>query len=137
MMDKDKVKDKENTSCPESVKTAPGSQVAMSFVLNDKTLFDVTENDVAMYQKLYPAIDVMQEIRKIVGWCESNPTNRKTRGGAKRFLNSWLARAQDKARPLQGSTKPDNNKFHNFDQRDTDYDAIAMQRTMEWIGGSE
>ena len=90
-----------------------------------------------MYQQLYPAIDVMQEIRKIVGWCESNPKNRKTRGGAKKFLNGWLARAQDKARPSQGIAKPDNNKFHNFDQRDTDYDAIAMQRTMEWIGGNK
>ena len=133
--DKVKVKDNNNTFCPEPDKSAPGSPVAISFMLNDKSMYDVTENDVDMFQKLYPAIDVMQEIRKVVGWCESNPKNRKTRSGAKRFLNGWLSRAQDRARPSQIPVKQNNNKFHNFDQRDTDYDAIAMQKTQEWLQG--
>ena len=30
------------------------------------------------------------------GWLNSNPTKRKTRRGIKRFINSWLAREQDK-----------------------------------------
>ncbi|MBT9811202.1 hypothetical protein GPL26_16375 [Enterocloster citroniae] len=135
--DNDNVNDNvnDNTFCPEPDKSAPGSPVAISFMLNDKSMYDVTENDVDMFQKLYPAIDVMQEIRKVVGWCESNPKNRKTRSGAKRFLNGWLSRAQDRARPSQIPVKQNNNKFHNFDQRDTDYDAIAMQKTQEWLQG--
>ena len=115
------------TSCPEP-ETAP-ARIAASFVLNDGSMYNVTENDVAQYQQLYPGIDCMQEIRKIVGWCDANPKNRKTRSGAKRFVNSWLSRAQDSARPTKPTLAP--NRFHNFEQRDTDYDAIALQRVRE------
>lgn len=44
----------------------------------------------------YPAVDVMQELRKMAGWCESNTTKRKTRRGVRAFITSWLARAQDR-----------------------------------------
>lgn len=77
--------------------TAPASPVVISFRLNDNSLYDVTENDVEYFQQLYPAVDCMAELRKIVGWCDASPKNRKTRNGAKRFLNGWMARAQDRA----------------------------------------
>lgn len=98
---------------------------AVEFVLNDGTLYGVPQEDVTKYQQLYPGIDVMQELRKIVGWCDANPKNRKTRTGAKRFVNGWLSRAQDKARK-PAAAKPA-NRFHNFDQRDTDYDALLLE----------
>lgn len=66
-------------------------------ILNDKTLFDVTQDMIDQWKTLYPAIDVDQEIRKMIGWCDANPKNRKTRSGAKRFINSWLSRAQNRA----------------------------------------
>lgn len=31
------------------------------------------------------------------GWLNANPARRKTKRGAKRFINSWLARAFDRA----------------------------------------
>lgn len=100
--DKEKVKEKDNnkTICPEAEKSALDSKTVIAFVLNDGTMYDVSENDVEYYQQLYPGIDVMQELRKIAGWCDANQKNRKTRSGAKRFLNNWLTRAQDKA-PVQ------------------------------------
>ena len=30
------------------------------------------------------------------GWCDGNPTRRKTKSGIKRFIASWLASEQDK-----------------------------------------
>lgn len=83
-----------DTSCaePESVSAPP----VISLVLNDKSFFDVMDEDVAMWEELYPAVDVMQELRKMVGWCESNPTKRKTRSGIRAFITSWLSREQDK-----------------------------------------
>lgn len=93
----------DNTFCPEA-ETAP-AEIAASFVLNDGTLYNVTENDVVMYQQLYPGIDCRQELRNIVGWCDANPSRRKTRSGAKRFLNNWLSRAQNQARPSAGTKK--------------------------------
>ena len=109
------------TSAPEPEAPPP----AVEFVLNDGTLYGVPQDDVAKYQQLYPGIDVMQELRKIVGWCDANPKNRKTRTGAKRFVNGWLSRAQDKARK-PAAAKPA-NRFHNFNQRNTDYDALLLE----------
>lgn len=65
--------------------------------LIDGTEFGVTEEMLDSYKKLYPAIDVEQEVRSMIGWCDANPKNRKTRGGAKKFINSWLSRSQNRA----------------------------------------
>ena len=68
----------------------------ISLPLNDGTFFDVSENDRAKWSQLYPSVDVLQQLRNMAGWCDSNPTKRKTRGGIKRFITAWLAREQDK-----------------------------------------
>lgn len=84
-----------DTSCAEPEKSDSTPPV-ISLILNDKSFFDVTDEDVAKWNKLYPAVDVMQELRKMAGWCESNTTKRKTRRGVRAFITSWLARAQDR-----------------------------------------
>ncbi len=53
----------------------------------------VTEADIAKYTELYPDADVQQELRNMVGWCDGNPAKRKTKGGVKRFIASWLSKA--------------------------------------------
>lgn len=85
-----------NTICSELDISTPNSKVAGAFLLNDGSLYNVTENDVERFQQLYPGIDCRAELRKVIGWCEANPRNRKTRNGAKRFLNGWMARKQDR-----------------------------------------
>lgn len=78
----------------------------ISLPLNDGTFFDVSENDRAKWSQLYPSVDVLQQLRNMAGWCDANPTKRKTRGGIKRFITAWLAREQDK-----GGKAPQNNPF--------------------------
>ena len=78
----------------------------ISLPLNDGTFFDVSENDRAKWSQLYPNVDVLQQLRHMAGWCDSNPTKRKTRGGIKRFITAWLAREQDK-----GGKAPQNKPF--------------------------
>ena len=68
----------------------------ISLPLNDGTFYDVSENDRAKWSQLYPNVDVLQQLRNMAGWCDANPTKRKTRGGIKRFITAWLAREQDK-----------------------------------------
>ena len=68
----------------------------ISLPLNDGTFFDVSENDRSKWSQLYPNVDVLQQLRNMAGWCDANPTKRKTRGGIKRFITAWLAREQDK-----------------------------------------
>lgn len=78
----------------------------ISLPLNDGTFFDVSENDRAKWSQLYPNVDVLQQLRNMAGWCDANPAKRKTRGGIKRFITSWLAREQDR-----GGKAPQNKPF--------------------------
>lgn len=78
----------------------------ISLPLNDGTFYDVSENDRAKWSQLYPNVDVLQQLRNMAGWCDANPTKRKTRGGIKRFITAWLAREQDK-----GGKAPQNKPF--------------------------
>ena len=80
----------------------PPSPVVITILLNDKTEYQVTADDVAEWKELYQAVDVMQELRKMKGWADANPSKRKTRGGIKRFINAWLAKEQDKYHGPQG-----------------------------------
>ena len=71
--------------------------------LNDGTEHNVTEEDLREYSSLYPAVDVMQQLRNMRGWLLSNPTHRKTKRGIKAFITKWLSKEQDRAR--SGTTK--------------------------------
>ena len=106
--------------------------MAGSFKLNDGSLYDVTEDALANLQKLYPGVNGKQELNKIIGWAEANPTLRKTRRGAPRFLNSWFSRAQDQS-SKKGQKQTKQNAFINFDQRNTDYDSMVQNNVKEWI----
>lgn len=57
--------------------------------------FGITESFINEMQKLYTAVDVDGEIRKMIGWCMGNPDRLKTSKGIKRFITSWLSKAQD------------------------------------------
>ena len=86
---------------PPAARTPP----VISLPLNDGTLFNVSENDMAQWAQLYPNVDVLQQLRNMAGWCDSNPTKRKTKGGVKRFITAWLAREQDRGRPSPAPSK--------------------------------
>lgn len=75
---------------------------AFQLPLNDGSFFDVSAQDVANWSSLYPAVDVEQELRKMIGWCESNPTKRKTRCGVAAFIARWLSKEQDKGGSNRG-----------------------------------
>lgn len=78
----------------------------IQLILNDKTLYDVTQSDFKEYEELYPNVDIMQELRKMKGWLNANPTKRKTKRGIKRFINNWLSREQDKPKPNNVRKEP-------------------------------
>ena len=67
--------------------------------LNDGTKHPVSIDDVKHWKELYPAVDVEQELRSMVGWTEANPQKRKTKRGITSFIVRWLAKEQGKATP--------------------------------------
>ena len=55
-----------------------------------------TQSYVLELAELYPAVDIMQELRAMKGWCDANPRKRKTAGGMKRFINAWISKVQNR-----------------------------------------
>lgn len=105
---RDRVTDREDTSIlPEAKKASgrkteknePSEPVVITLTLNDKSQFPVTETDMRNWQELYPAVNILQELRNMKGWLDSNPSKRKTKAGIRRFINGWLSREQDKYHP--------------------------------------
>lgn len=86
--------DNNTSSVPQSVSH---EQAVIKIPLNDKTYREIYQSEIDHWSELYPAVDILQELRKMVGWCESNPQNRKTRRGSNKFITNWLSKSQDKA----------------------------------------
>lgn len=76
--------------------TTPQSDVVLTIPLVDKTEFEVTNDDVALWQDAYPAVDVIGELKRMRVWCFDNPAKRKTRRGVRSFISRWLSREQDR-----------------------------------------
>jgi hypothetical protein len=80
----------------EATELTAQSPVVIKLPLNDKTEYGVTEADLAHYEELYQAVNVMSELRGMLGWLEANPAKRKTNIGIKAFIARWLKKAQDR-----------------------------------------
>lgn len=65
------------------------------------------------WEQAYPGVDIRAEIRKAHAWEMANPMKRKTPRGRSRFLNSWMARQQD--RPKQKGSGGFQEEWLNID----------------------
>ena len=97
---KDKPKDNQKETKPQpnenvNVNDNDNANVFIRLELNDKSLFPIFDDDLDKWRDLYPAVNVEQELRNMVGWIDGNPTKRKTKSGIKKFINSWLSKEQD------------------------------------------
>ena len=105
----------------------PEKEIFITLTLNDKSEYGVSVDDVEDYKELYPAVDVEQQLRNMKGWCDANPTKRKTKSGIKRFINSWLSKEQD--RPTQ---KAENKSGYDLyrQTKSAGYDFEALEREL-------
>lgn len=87
---------------PQSASAPP----VISLTLNDGTEFPVSVEQCQEWAGLYPAVDVIQQIRQMKGWLDANPQRRKTRRGINAFIVGWLSREQDKGRPRRQTEQP-------------------------------
>ena len=118
--EKEKEKEKEIEIEKESYIGASASEASANVIdlpLTDGTSYIVTEAQRTEWEGLYPAVDVLQELRKMKGWLLANPSNRKTKNRILRFINGWLAKEQDKgprAKPqgvTQGATQEEMDRL--------------------------
>lgn len=106
--EKTKTKEKENIEPPTEVcAELPSSSTppAITLPLADGSEFSILYSLVVDLSGLYPAVDVMQQLRNMRGWLLANPKNRKTKAGIMRFVNSWLSREQNSARPEKAANQ--------------------------------
>ena len=80
--------------CSEQKAAAEPPVIALP--LNTGEEYSVTQEEVAGWMELYPAVDVMQCLRNMKGWLMSNPAKRKTARGITRFITTWLQKEQDR-----------------------------------------
>ena len=67
-----------------------------AIILKDGNTYTPEQEDILSWQQAYKNCDVYQELDAMACWCDANPSRRKTSRGVKRFVNSWLARANEK-----------------------------------------
>ncbi|MEH2957800.1 phage replisome organizer N-terminal domain-containing protein [Candidatus Merdisoma sp. JLR.KK006] len=115
------IRDKENKNIlaqSSDKQTSEPEADVEALLLNDGTEWRPTEALFAEYVRLYPKVDVKQQFNEMRCWCLSNPQKRKTKKGIKRFVNSWLAREQDKGGNRAIDYKAQKkSQFHNFKER--------------------
>lgn len=105
--------EKEDVSAepPDSGRSTPATEPQptpseFDIPLNDGSFYNVPMENIVVYKRLYPAVDVEQALRNMIGWCMGNPTRRKTRRGVKRFITGWLSGDQDEGKTRRPSNQP-------------------------------
>ena len=101
------------SDCPEQSGSASVPAV-IALPTNTGDEFPVTAEHVSEWAGLYPAVDIMQELRKMRGWLLSNPKKRKTAGGMLRFVNGWLAKEQNRGGAAEKT--PQRPEWRGFDE---------------------
>ena len=120
-------KDIEKDICPEQNSSGPAEAPIITLPLNTGE-YQVFRRDIDTYADLYPAVDVLQAMRGMKGWLMANPKKRKTKSGIGRFINSWLAREQDKGGNTAGNNaRKTENRFNQFMQNDYDFDELEKE----------
>ena len=101
--DANDAKEKDNILPPSEVcgelPSSPPPAAVLPLV--DGTDFEISVETATELSGLYPAVDVEQQLRNMRGWLLANPKNKKTKTGIMRFVNSWLSREQNSARPAK------------------------------------
>ena len=111
--EKDKDKEEIGVSIPNGIDTCtePQSAAVLTMILNDGSEYPITQEYVNQMASLFPAVDVLQEMRSMAAWCLNNPAKRKTRSGIKRFIGNWLSKCQDKGGQVKNTQAKTNNPF--------------------------
>ena len=119
-----------NPNAEYSAEPLTASAPVITLPLNDKTEYPVSEEQYQEWAGLYPAVDVIQQLRGMRGWLLSNPTKRKTRSGIQGFITRWLAKEQDKG----GTASPRKSKdpksgYYGCTGDDTD----KIEGDLDWM----
>lgn len=89
------IKNNNGDVCPELEKPAPDHS-GILLPLVDKSEYDVPLSKIEQWQRAYPAVDIRQELLRMISWLNANSKRKKTRRGIDRFITTWLSKEQDR-----------------------------------------
>ena len=92
-----------------SAEASPVLEVVITLPLNDKSEYPITQEQCHEWADLYPAVDVIQQLRSMRGWLDANPTKRKTKSGILRFVNGWLSKEQNNGGNKRGPPRQEDS----------------------------
>lgn len=137
--EKDKVKEKDKDKdikdiCSElkAPEPAKNEEIILTLPLNDKSEYQISAGAVQEWAELYPAVDVMQQLRNMRGWLMANPERRKTKKGIMRFVTAWLSREQNNGNRVS-TTPAVKKKEFNYEQRTWDFEELERIKRAEMI----
>lgn len=78
------------------LKKHSSTQPIIALPLNTGEEYPIVTEQAEEWAGLYPAVDVIQQLRAMRGWLNANPSKRKTKNGILRFVNTWLSKEQDR-----------------------------------------
>lgn len=112
-LSKEKLREVNKTISPESENS--DSRTGGKIFLNYETweYENITDEQIDFWNRTYPAVDILQEIKRSAAWVQANPKKKKT--DYKKFINNWLSRQQDRARPKPKENDPFNGKIWEDD----------------------
>lgn len=106
------------SECMSGAKNAPDRTPEITLTLNDKSQYPIYSEQIDEWSKLYPAVDVHQQLRNMKGWLDSNPTKRKTKSGILSFITRWLSKEQDSGKSRAISKNQSQSHSYNMDEFD-------------------
>ena len=104
------------SECMPGAKNAPGRTPEITLTLNDKSQYQIYSDQIDEWSKLYPAVDIHQQLRNMKGWLDSNPTKRKTKAGILSFITRWLSKEQDSGKSRAISKNQSQSHSYNMDE---------------------
>ena len=95
---------------------------------------------------MYPAVDVLQQLRQMRAWLVANPAKRKTKQGINAFVVRWLSKEQDRGGAAMGNKqriRPDSAMAQKIAQMSAAYKADMageienMRKLYAQMGGKD
>lgn len=109
---KDNSKDISNCSKLRSEPAEKTKPVAWIYTNKKNVMYEIDQEQVNEWSELFPAVDVIQQLRGMFAWSKANPTRRKTSNGMARFIVSWLSKEQNNpSQPTRNSALGPNSKL--------------------------
>ena len=94
----------------------------------------IRENRIRELQKLYPEVNVRQQLGIIADKMRNSPSKRIIQSKVDGYIRTWLQKESDRQKDREANAKAKaavlekkpgkKNGFHNFNQHDYDFDAI-------------